>query len=332
MDENKLLEYFSGTIEPQHLAEVEAWINESEENKEIAELVYHIYYSTETLNRMQQINTVEGLKKVKKKILNRKRKTIISKIQRIAALLTIPLLATIIYLLLDKKSDDFLELRTNPGMIASFQLPDNSKVWLNSSSYLKCPVEFSGSNRSVYLEGEAYFSVEKDDKKKFVVETTSDVKVEVFGTQFNVEAYPKDNEITTTLVFGKVEMKYLSLENKDASQRLEPGEKAIYNVKNREFNHTKASVSVATAWKDMKVILRKTPIEEMIKILTKRFDVDFSILNDELRKGVYTGTFDEQQLPDILESLKLSTGIHYRITDSKVGKKGEKERTLVELF
>ncbi|NDV58300.1 FecR family protein [Bacteroides sp. 519] len=333
MDENILLKYFTRSLDALQEQQVEAWFNESDENRKIAEDIYYIYYSTQTLQQIRKTNPVEALKKVNKKIgCNRNQKSFIYQFQRIAAILAIPLLCTTLYFLLQKEADHYLEFRTNPGMVASFKLPDNSEVWLNSSSYLKCPVNFSGNTRKVHLEGEAYFAVTKSKKQKFVVETASDVKVEVLGTEFNVEAYPDDDYISTTLVTGKVEVKYYSQEGRETSQILHPGERAMYNKKNLLFESEEVPVLVNVAWKDMKVVLRKTPLEEMIKILSKRFDVDFIILNKDLKNNTYTGTFDEQQLDDVLEGLKLSTGIRYRIITCKSNEHGVKKKKQVELF
>lgn len=74
-------------------------------------------------------------------------------------------------------------------MVAALNLPDGSKVWLNSGSYLKHPQKFTGDTRTVELDGEAYFSVQKDKSKRFIVNTPFDLKAEVLGTEFNIEAY-----------------------------------------------------------------------------------------------------------------------------------------------
>lgn len=81
-----------------------------------------------------------------------------------------------------------MEVRTNPGMTTSVELPDGTEVVLNSSSSLRYPSRFADDKREVKLVGEAFFSVAKDEKK-FIVGTLNNSKIVVHGTEFNVEAY-----------------------------------------------------------------------------------------------------------------------------------------------
>ncbi len=163
IDEQLLWNYFSGAITPDQKTVIESWIQESEENKKMAQDIEYIYFATDTLNIIKSVDSTSALKEVKEKI-NRKRDykhSFIFQLQRIAAILIIPLLISTIYLATKKDPVEFIEIRTNPGMVATVDLPDGSKVWLNSHSYLKHPKQFTGDTRDVELEGEAYFSVKK---------------------------------------------------------------------------------------------------------------------------------------------------------------------------
>ena len=125
---------------------------------------------------------------------------------RVAAILSIPLLISSLYFFFsqDADVDQYVEIRANPGMTSQITLPDGSQVWLNSASYLKYPVRFTESDRQVELEGEAYFSVRKDAGRRFLVNVGDNVQLEVLGTEFNVDAYPKDDFVAASLVTGKV--------------------------------------------------------------------------------------------------------------------------------
>ena len=87
--------------------------------------------------------------------------------------------------------------------ISVITLPDQTKVTLNRYSSLTYPDRFKEDRREVQLQGEAYFEVEKDARHPFVVKADP-VEVEVLGTHFNVEAYPGDAEVKTTLLEGSV--------------------------------------------------------------------------------------------------------------------------------
>lgn len=332
MNEAALLKYFSGDISSKETEAVEEWLESSEENRKIAEEVYHIYYSTETLHKMQTVDVAQAYNRVNKKINTRRRSIFLNRLRHVAALLFLPLFLFTLYLFLKEEPVEFIELRTNPGMVASTTLPDDTKVWINASSYLKYPSTFKGDIRNVHLEGEAYFDVKENKKKKFVVETNKDVKIEVLGTEFNIEAYPQDEDITTTLVSGKVELKYIDNSYKENAIIIKPGDKIAYNIKTKQIESSETPVVVTTAWKDMKVVLRRTSLEETLKILGKRFDTEFIILNEKLKNNSFTGTFDDQQLIKILEHLRVSSGIKYRIIDAKEDETGIKEKTKVELY
>jgi len=107
----------------------------------------------------------------------------------------------------------------------TIKLPDGTEVTLNHFSSLTYPEKFKGEHREVNLKGEAYFEVTKNRKHSFIVQTES-VNVEVLGTHFNVESYPDDPEVKTTLLEGSV-----AVSNKSNSVRivLKPNESAIYN-------------------------------------------------------------------------------------------------------
>ena len=113
----------------------------------------------------------------------------------------------------------------------TIKLPDGTEVTLNHFSSLTYPEKFKGEHREVNLKGEAYFEVTKNRKHSFIVQTES-VNVEVLGTHFNVESYPDDPEVKTTLLEGSV-----AVSNKSNSVRivLKPNESAIYNKEKKSM-------------------------------------------------------------------------------------------------
>lgn len=131
--------------------------------------------------------------------------------QRAAAILFIPLVISwsILYWSRDGQEIQMMEVRTNPGMTTSVELPDGTEVVLNSSSLLRYPSQFADDKREVKLVGEAFFSVAKDEKK-FIVGTLNKSKIVVHGTKFNIEAYKESKKVQTTLVSGKVSFSYVN--------------------------------------------------------------------------------------------------------------------------
>lgn len=171
IDESILLGYFTGTISIPLQQEVEDWLAASEENKKIARDIQYICQATDTLTCIRETDSYAALKKVKNRIHSHWKVSLSTWLQRIAAILIFPLIISTIYFTFKKDPIEYIEIRTNPGMVATVKLPDGTKVWLNSRSYLKHPTRFTGNTRDVVLNGEAYFSVHKDKSKRFTVST-----------------------------------------------------------------------------------------------------------------------------------------------------------------
>ena len=114
-------------------------------------------------------------------------------------------------------------------MTTTVDLPDGSKVYLNSESSLIYPSSFSGEKRNVQLKGEAFFEVQKDPEHRFIVSGPCQTQIEVLGTSFNVEAFERDSFISTTLVEGKVRFAYQK-NQKLATVEMKPGQKLLYDT------------------------------------------------------------------------------------------------------
>lgn len=331
--ETALLDYFSGTLSPAQREEVEKWMEQSDENKKIAQDIQYLYRATDTLKDIKSIDVTSALLQVKKKIGRHAHRSFLFWTQRVAAILMLPLLISTLYLAFKEQPVEYVEIKTNPGMTASVNLPDGTRVWLNSKSYLKHPIRFTGDFREVELNGEAYFSVHKDKNKRFIVYTPFDIKAEVLGTEFNMEAYKTDHHIKTTLISGSVKLSYLADNNEKKSFLMKPNEEFVYNANTKSIQISNPYIPTQTAWKDGMVIFRNTSFEEALKILGKQFNAEFIVKNSKLYNNSFTGPFDGQHLQLILEHFRLSSGIQYRFIDPEVGKdKQIKEKTIVELY
>lgn len=333
IDEALLIRYFSKEISVSEEKRIEDWISSSKENKDLAKQIYYIYIASETVQTIKQTDSKKALRNVTRKAEKQRRAYLFRRVQRIAAVFTIPLLFTTFYLLLSQISttNEYVEVRTNPGMITTVTLPDSSKVWLNSDSYLKYPAKFTGKTRDIILNGEAFFEVEKDPKRKFIVSTTHNMQIEVLGTEFNVEAYSRNRDITTTLVSGEINLLYSSAENNIHHLLMTPNQKTIINTSNRTAITTSVNVEPYIAWKDGKIIFNDTSLEDALRILSKRFNVQFIIKDPKLKEYSFSGTFVYQRLDRILEHFKISSNIksRYITTDDNSNKI---EKSVIEIY
>lgn len=318
INEASLMRYFSGEIVQKERIQIEDWIAQSEENKKIAKQIYYIYFATDTIHTMNALNTNAALSNIHSRMHKRKHISWKRRIQQAAAILFIPLLFSTIYFSFftwpKQEKMSFIEVRTNPGMTTAITLPDSSKVWLNSESYLRYPSKFDGDLRSVQLIGEAYFDVERDEKRKFVVNTSDNLQIEVLGTEFNIDAYT-NKPISTTLVSGKVKISYSDDNNNREYFTMQPNQKVIYDQQSKSIDVLTVRVDPDVAWKDGKIIFSDTSLEDALNILGKRFNVDFVIKDKKLKENRFTGTFVNQRLDIILEHFRVSSNIKYRYTD-----------------
>lgn len=312
--EELLPRYCEGNVSAEEREKVEKWIRQSEEHYKIARQIQLIYLASDTISVMDRVNTDNALSKVDNRIRRSKLKVLFIWGQRVAAILFIPLLvAYLLQVLIPEKQDiRMLEVRTNPGMTTSLTLPDGTKVNLNSESSLIYPESFEGDLRSVRLEGEAFFEVVKNPEKRFVVTTPHNASVEVLGTSFNMEAFKWDSIVSTTLISGKV-----AFISRSGQVNMKPGEKLVYNIQADRASIYQTNGEAEISWKNGMIIFRKTPFEEALRMLTKRFNVDFVVSNNKYVKDFYTGLFTNHRLEQILDIFNASSGIKWRYIPSE---------------
>lgn len=194
-------------------------------------------------------------------------------------------------------------------------LSDGTRVWLNAASSLSYPTVFNGKDRSVSLNGEAYFEVAHNASQPFIVHTT-DQEVKVLGTSFNVNCYKDEDRTMTTLVTGSVR-----LESKGAAKTLQlhPGEQAVLDKAN--FDVAVVDVSLYTAWKDGDFRFKATPLREVLHQIERWYDLDVD----------YTGVPEDIKIhASIRRDKKLSTVLHAleKIGDLKFEVKGRNIRLM----
>lgn len=187
-------------------------------------------------------------------------------------------------------------------------LSDGTVVWLNADSELKYPVNFQPDQRRVFLRGEAYFEVAKNEKQPFIVEVGG-MKVNVLGTKFNVNASRVDGCWQTTLVEGKVRVS----DGADTDGVvLLPNQQS--ELKNGHFYVKEVDASVYTAWRDGKFYFESEPLEEIAAQLERWYDVQFFFTRENLRKDKFTGVIRKDYTADqILDIITKTTNVKFEI-------------------
>lgn len=328
--EELLPRYCSGEATIEECRMVEEWIRQSEDNYRIVKQMYALDQATGTVRMESKVNTEKALASVCDRMSKRSKVNIFTLLQRVAAILFIPLLIIwgIEHFTPRREIARMIEIKTNPGMTTTVDLPDGSKVYLNSESSLIYPAFFSEDKRNVQLKGEAFFEVQKDPNHSFVVSGPHHTQIEVLGTSFNVEAFERDSFISTTLVEGKVRFAYQK-NHQPATVIMTPGQKLMYNTSSSQVNLIQTSGETETAWKDGKIVFQATPLPEALRMLEKRFNVTFVLSNNRLRGEAFNGSFTNQRLERILEIFKISSNIKWRYLDTQ---DTTNERARIEIY
>lgn len=200
--------------------------------------------------------------------------------------------------------------------IQEITLPDQSVVTLNRYSTLRFPAHFRGDKREVQLTGEAYFNVEKDKRHPFIVKAES-VDVQVLGTRFNVEAYPKDTEVRTTLLEGSVKV---SIPGENEQLILSPNESAVYNRVRKSLEHEiNPESSNEIIWRNGHFQFDYLPLQEIIRQLSHAFNVKIEITDPNLRNYRIRANFTNgESLEEMLDLLKGAGNFNYTKTNDTI--------------
>lgn len=211
--------------------------------------------------------------------------------------------------------EEIVTITAVPGMVVRTTLPDGSQVWLNAGSSLSYPSRFAGRERTVRLTGEAYFKVTSDRKNRFDVLTPGgQMKVSAYGTEFNVYAHPGDSCYEVTLARGNVDV---SAVGSQGMVTLDAGQKALFRPESGTMSKQPADTYADTAWKDGKMVFRRRHLDHIAEKLSRKFGVTIRLEDDKLKDYVYTATFTDESLEDILDLLKRSAPLTYTISGQR---------------
>jgi hypothetical protein len=202
-------------------------------------------------------------------------------------------------------------VQTLKGGYYRLQLPDGSKVVLNSASSVFFASAFGSNERQVSVKGEAWFEVKKDARPFYV--HVSGMKIKVYGTRFNVQAYPNE-DVKTSLVEGSVKV---TAGKQEVS--LKPGEQAVLTKKKiLEKVTDSTAIKKATAWKSGTFLFENDDVRSIIGQLCRNYDLDVEYMNDIPGK-TFDGEFSRTvPVKHILDVIQMRTGIRFTIEGKKI--------------
>lgn len=200
-------------------------------------------------------------------------------------------------------------LYTPSGQRACLVLQDGTEVWLNAKSKLVYPAQFTGKERRVSVEGEAFFNVAKDSVRPFIV-SAMDVDMKVLGTQFNVYCYPDAGYVETSLLEGSVRVFFSGKEKEGVL--LKPDQQVT--AANGKMIVKPIRLNDHFLWRDGVYAFEDEPLIDILKKLELYYDVKIVVEDTSMFKETYTGKFRQRDsLDDIFKILQ-------QIRSFKVGK------------
>lgn len=222
-------------------------------------------------------------------------------------------------------------ISTKSGSKSKIQLPDGSQVWLNSDSKLIYSETFAGDAREVQLCGEAYFDVARDPRHPFVIHTPT-IDVRVLGTTLNVRSYSDEKNTEAVLIHGSVEV----ILKRDPAKKiiLKPNDKLVVpnaipgapgGTRKADMDSSwtpslgkvhfsrRDSAAVEVLWVKNKLAFDNESLEMVALKMERWFNVKMVITDDALKHMEFSGVFEEEALPQVMEALRLTGNFHYSV-------------------
>lgn len=210
-----------------------------------------------------------------------------------------------------------IEKSTEPGQKLSFHLEDGSKIILNAGSKLIYPSSFSSNERTVLLEGEAFFEVTKDAARPFRVVTES-VVTTALGTSFNINAFPSNENIDIALVTGKVSVEGTLQSGSTNSLLLDPGEMATVLKSDHTFSKSPFDFNQKISWKDGLIYFKDADYREIVSKLESWYGINIRTNNIPIKEWKFSGKFEDETLENILIALQFGHEFEYEIKGKNV--------------
>jgi ferric-dicitrate binding protein FerR (iron transport regulator) len=318
--------FFENNVSKEVQQDFQSWFIGEDNQQEKNEVMLDVWENHAVIEDAQ---TREELKKIKKRIHqydDSRRISFYKRFSRIAAILLLPLLsAALTYFFIAGAHQETIVVK-EPELIEHFVpygeqkhviLSDGSEVWINSGSLLIYEKEFSGKTRTLFLDGEANFSVACNPDKPFIVKTEY-MDVEAVGTVFNVQSYTHAGKSITTLESGKVR-----IQTKNNSMQsvviLSPNEQLVYDRIADEFVTRKVEAAKNTQWIQGFLIFQGNTFEEIVNVIERKFQVSVRYDANKFKGRTFTVRFSpEENVNQVFDILKNIGEFNYRIDNNIV--------------
>lgn len=192
-------------------------------------------------------------------------------------------------------------------------LSDGTKLWINADTKVEYPSFFADSCRRIKVEGEVFLDVAHDKKRPFIVEVY-DAEIKVLGTKFNINAYPEEESIRTTLVEGSV-----SFKTDEISTLLAPNEQITIKKHSPEYEIINVEAERSCQWMDDVHHFNEITLIDLAKMFNRIYGIEVTIRNVLLMNKRFTGTI-LKNIPyrEMFETIIKTTDLEYEIEEGKI--------------
>ena len=319
--------YLSQGLESEKLSELENWLKASPENQKHFQQMREIWFSTISANEEERYNKEDAYSRFlsRTRQIPQKEKTVkkLSLHKFFYGAAAVALLCLISFASYrtgtEQVKKQFAEMVVEAplGSKTRLYLPDGTLVWLNAGSTITYSQGFGVEERKLKLSGEGYFEVTRNKQLPFEI-TTKELQLRVLGTKFNFRNYPEDEEVSVSLLEGKVSLRnYLK---NDALCYLEPDQKAILNKKNDKLMVSASEARYTAEWTNGFLFFDEELLPDIIKELERSYNVKIYIEDESLKTFRFYGNFvrKEQTIQEILEMLASTGKLEYKIEGKTV--------------
>lgn len=321
IDEQILLRYLAGELGVEENFAVEAWYEQSPQNKMELQSMYDAAALYDCISVAGEIDAEKPLCNLKMRIIRRKKRKNLLRMGRrwAAAAVFLGLLSWSTYVSLrhfDSPSDH-VTVYTQFAERSQAVLPDGTKVWLNSCSRIEYSSPPFSRERRINMDGEVYFEVSRNPRKPLKV-SVNGMEIKVVGTRFNIFSDTVKQTVTTVLLEGAVEV--LTGENRDSPIRLAPSQQLVYDARTGEtwLSYCDAPKKIID-WIDGCLNFQDNTFDEIATELKRYFNIDIRFMDERLRGERFSGTFEvEDGVYHIASVLQLTGKFDYRIVDNHI--------------
>lgn len=291
------------------------------EDKQTEEKEWALQEIWNSLPETTDLSSIKELQRVNKRIQS-KSIPLYRRLAVVAAIFLLPLCGAIsMYLYVDSqttpKEIKLVECFVPNGERKQLTLADGSTVWLNAGSILLYPEEFNADTRTLFLSGEANFTVAKDAQRPFIVKTNY-LDIEALGTVFNVNAYPDSENTIAILKSGKIRV-----DDKSGicpSVILHPNEELVFNHASNSFKKENVDAERVTGWTEGYLIFHRESLDNIFRAMERRYNVKINYNDSKFSAMTFTVRFHaEETLEEALIILKqIGVNFQYKIVDNDV--------------